>query len=207
MEVAETPLGAPKSMSIATKTGAATLVALFSIALAWPRIGNRTASTQLSDAQVKAVVLAVEDEVYDFGYEKHFDLVGPAPRPGVTRLPVYITPTLHDGEGKVIYKLMPYGEVIRGFHFGKRGLAVLEGAPDSGFRPTEPNLLTVYLDDDDVCRWKHEWLRRYFEIMDVPPRELVKEAGERQKQRVGYSAQEVPPASQRKLQPHPQRRD
>jgi hypothetical protein len=70
---------------------------------------------------------------------------------------LYIQPVLKDGEGAVIYKLMPHGEVIRNFHLNMDGLAILEGAPDSGFPPTHPNILTLYMDDDEVCRRKHEW--------------------------------------------------
>jgi hypothetical protein len=153
---------------------------------------------------VQAVILAVEDEVYDFDYQKQFWEVGPEPTRGTTRLPVYIQPALKDGEGAVIYKLMPYGEVILDIHFNKEGLAVLEGEADGGFRPTQPNMLTVYLDDDDVCRWKHDWLREHFDIMDAPPPERIRDASQRQKQRVGYSAREGPPKELRKFPPHNQ---
>jgi hypothetical protein len=144
----------------------------------------------------------VQDEIYDFGYQKQFYEVGPEPASGVTRVPLYIQPRLKDGEGTVIYKLMPYGEVIRNFHFNKDGLAVLEGAPDGGFPPTQPNTLTLYMDDDDVCRWKHEWVRAHFDILDTPPPQRVSEASERQEQRVGYSAREAPPKELRKFPPH-----
>ena len=155
----------------------------------------------LSRVQIQAVILAVEDEVYDFSYQKEFYEVGREAGPGVTRLPLYIQPRLKDGEGAVIYKLMPHGEVIRNFHFNKDGLAILEGAPDSGFPPTHPNILTLYMDDDEVCRLKHEWEREYFEILDAPAAERVSEAGERQKKRVGYSAREAPPKDMRKSPP------
>lgn len=155
-----------------------------------------------TEPQIQSVILGVQDEIYDFGYQKQFYEVGPEPARGVTRVPLYIQPWVKDGEGTVIYKLMPYGEVIRNFHFNKNGLAVLEGAPDGGFRPTQPNTLTLYLDDDDVCRWKHEWVRQHFDILDAPPPERVREASERQEQRVGYSAQEAPPKELRKFRPH-----
>jgi len=154
--------------------------------------------TPLSRPQIEAVILAVEDEIYDFGYQKDFYEVGHEYRPGVTRLPLYIQPGLQGGEGTVIYKLLPHGEVIRNFHLNKDGLAVLEGAPDSGFPPTQPNTLTLYMDDDDVCRRKHEWLKERFDILDAPSRDRIREAGERQKRRVGYSAGEAPPKDQRK---------
>jgi hypothetical protein len=154
--------------------------------------------TTLSGAQIQAVILAIEDEIYDFGYQKQFYEVGPESAPGVTRLPLYIQPALTGGEGTVVYKLMPHGEVIRNFHLSKDGLAILEGAADSGFPPTQPNTLTMYLDDDEVCRRKHEWVREHFDILDAPAPERIKEAGERQKRRVGYSAREAPPKDERK---------
>ncbi len=156
----------------------------------------------LGESQVHAVILAVQDEIYDFGYQKQFYVVGTESTRGVTRVPLYIQPRLKHGEGTVIYKLMPYGEVIRNFHFNKDGLAVLEGAADGGFPPTQPNTLTLYMDDDDVCRWKHEWVRAHFDILDTPPAERLGEASERQKQRVGYSAREAPPKELRKFPPH-----
>lgn len=159
-------------------------------------------NASLGRLQVQAIVLAVQDEIYDFGYQKQFYEVGAEHTPGVTRLPLYIQPRLKDREGSVIYKLMPHGEVIRSFHFNKDGLAVLEGAPDGGFPPTQPNTLTVYMDDDRVCRWKHEWVRTYFDILDAPTSQRVSEASERQKQRVGYSAREAPPKDERKYPPH-----
>lgn len=131
-----------------------------------------------------------------------FTKLGTSLRQGATRLALYIQPALRNGEGAVIYKLMPHGEVIRNFHLGKDGLAVLEGTADSGFPPTQPNTLTLYLDDDEVCRRKHEWLREHFDILDAPTPERITEAGERQKQRVGYSAREAPPKDLRNLPPH-----
>jgi hypothetical protein len=156
---------------------------------------------QLSDKEGNAVILAVEDEVYDRGYQKRFYMVGPETRRGVTQLPLYIRPTLEDGEGLVIYILMPLGEVIRGFHFSKEGLVVLEGDPDGGFPPTDPDMLTIYVDDDNICRWKHTWKKYHFEIIDSPAPERIDEGGIRQKQRVGYSYREMPSKEQRRFPP------
>src|SRR5690348_14234823 len=116
---------------------------------------------RLSNIQTKAIALAIEDEVYDRGYQKSFDMVGPEIRPGVTQIVGYVEPQLKDGGGTVIYKLMPYGEVMRGYHFDKGGLAVLEGDPDGGFPPTDGDTLTLYMDDDDICRAKHSWKKLY----------------------------------------------
>jgi hypothetical protein len=162
---------------------------------------NARGTFDVTELQAKKVILAVEDEVYDLGYQKRFYMVGTEPGRGLTRLPIYIEPTLKQGEGTVIYKLMPHGEVIRGFHFNNAGLAVLEGDPDGGFPPTQPNTLTLYMDDDEVCHWKHSWMRQRFEISDTPSEQRIREAGERQKQRLGYSAQDVPPKDRRKSPP------
>jgi hypothetical protein len=155
----------------------------------------------ITDKEAKAISLAIEDEVYDRGYQKRFYMVGPETSRGITQLPLYIRPMLKDGEGLVIYILMPLGEVIRGFHFTKDGLVVLEGDPDGGFPPTDPDMLTIYVDDDDICRWKHTWKKYHFEIIDSPPPERINEAGTRQKQRVGYSYREMPNKEQRRFPP------
>ena len=160
-----------------------------------------TVGRPISVKEARAVILAVEDEVYDRGYQKRFYMVGPEVSRGVTRLPLYIQPTVKKDGGTAIYKLMPYGEVLRGFHFSKDGLAVLEGDPDGGFPPTDPDVLTLYLDDDDVCRWKHTWKKYFFEIIDSPSAERIQEAVARQKQRVGYSYPEMPPKEQRRFPP------
>ena len=165
-------------------------------------VQNAGKAPLVTESQAKAVILAVEDEVYDLGYQKHFYMVGTQPGRGTTRLPIYIEPTLKVGEGTLVYKLMPHGEVIRAFHFNKVGLAVLEGDPDGGFPQTQPNTLTLYMDDDEVCQWKHAWTKQHFEILDSPPAQRIKDAGERQKQRLGYSAQEVPPKDRRKSPPN-----
>jgi hypothetical protein len=162
---------------------------------------SRAVGRDITDKEAKAISLAIEDEVYDRGYQKRFYMVGPEIRHDVTSLPVYIKPTVRNGGSTLIYKLMPYGEVIRGFHFTKDGLVVLEGDPDGGFPPTDPDMLTVYADDDDVCRWKHTWKKYHFEIIDSPAPERINEAGVRQKQRVGYSYREMPPKEQRRFPP------
>lgn len=157
--------------------------------------------SRITSAQVRAVGQAIEDEIYDRGLQKHSYMVGPEIRPGVTQLPYYVRPTLKGGEGGVIYKLMPYGEVIRGFYFKPNGLAVLDGDPDSGFPPTDPDMLTLYLDDDQVCNWKHTWLRLHFEVIDNPSAERSSQAAMRQKERVGYSYREMPRKEQRMVPP------
>jgi hypothetical protein len=162
---------------------------------------TRVERRQITDEDAKAISLAIQDEVYDREYQKRFYMVGPEISHDVTSLPVYINPILKDGGSTLIYKLMPYGEVIRGFHFSKDGFVVLEGDPDGGFPPTDPDMLTLYLDDEDLCRWKHSWKKYHFEIADSPSAVRIAEAGTRQKQRVGYSYREMPSKEQRKFPP------
>lgn len=186
---------------LSAATRAAIAVLLFCLAAVGWAAREAPKRAALTPVQAQAVILAVEDEIYDFGYQKNFYQVAAQSAPGVTRLPLYIRPSLENGEGAVIYKLMPYGEVLRAFHLDKNGLAVLEGDPEGGFPPTQPNLLTVYLDDREVCQRKREWSELHFEVFDSPSAERVKEARERQTQRVGYSIREVPPREDRKYPP------
>ena len=180
------------------------LVPIWVLSLLLGMIGSaqtRVERKQITDEDAKAISLAIEDEVYDRGYQKRFYMVGREISHDVTSLPVYIDPTVKDGASTLIYKLMPYGEVIRGFHFTKDGLVILEGDPDGGFPPTDPDMLTLYLDDEDLCRWKHSWKKYHFEVVDSPSAELIAEAGMRQKQRIGYSYREMPSKEQRTFPP------
>ncbi len=148
---------------------------------------------KLSESDLTAVTQAIEDEIYDYGYQKNFYQMGEqmgtsrAPR---TRMRVYIQPEveLRNGEGRVIYKLMPIGEVLREFATNKDGLVVLSGNPQVGFPPTqESSTKTVYMDDDEVCKMKHDWLKSFFEVDDLPSPERIAEAVRRQKLRTGFS--------------------
>jgi hypothetical protein len=159
---------------------------------------------KVSDSEVRAVVQAVEDEIYDYGYENHFremseNIASPAGAPQI-RMRIYVDPEIDhaDESGRVIYKLMPYGEVLREFIIRRNGLVVLSGDPQNGFPPTqESNTKTVYLDDDDVCRMKHAWVRSFFVVNDSPTAKIVQEAVKRQKLRTGFSDWEYRHASGR----------
>jgi hypothetical protein len=148
---------------------------------------------KVSDSDLKAVAQAVEDEIYDHGYEKHFyqmgeDVGAPEGAPQA-RMRIYIEPEIGpDESGRVIYKLMPYGEIVREFVIRSNGLVVLDADPENGFPPTdEANTKTVYLDDDEVCRMKHNWVRSFFVVSDSPSPEMIHEAARRQKLRTGFS--------------------
>ncbi len=152
---------------------------------------------KVSESEVKAVIQAIEDEIYDYGYQKQFyhmgEDVGTSPNAPRSRMRIYIEPEVdtEDRGGRVIYKLMPYGEVLRDFIIRKNGLAVLDGDPQNGFPQTEESSTqTVFMDDDEVCQMKHDWLKAFFVVDDSPSPERIHEAAQRQKIRTGFSDSE-----------------
>ncbi len=154
-----------------------------------------TTKSRLTQSGAKALVQAVQDEIYDYEYQGQFfpegGPVGDVVSASRTRVPLYINPILDNGEGQAIYKLMPYGEVLRLFHVGDDGKVVLDGDPELGFPATQPNRKTVYLKDSVVDRMKREWVKSSFEVDLSPSPEMVQDAVRRQKQRTGgFSAWE-----------------
>jgi hypothetical protein len=149
---------------------------------------------KLTADEVQAVILAVQDEIYDYGYEPRFYQLGEnagVPSHWRSRLPIYVNSAFDDeGMGQVIYKLMPHGEVFRFFDIGANGLVMLDGDPELDFPPTQPSLKTVYMDDDELCRMKHTWIRQFFVVDTSPTRDTVQDAVRRQKLRTGFSAWE-----------------
>lgn len=156
------------------------------------------AKTPVTEADEKAVVQAIEDEIYDYGYQGwDFGYVGATVGRGEQRIPIYIQPTLdldpdlHDkGTGYLIYKLMPFGEVYRLFSIENDGSAIIYGNPELGFTPERPNYLTVYMDDDELIRDKQTWLKAIYDLQLNPSKERLHQAAEHQRKRTGYSALE-----------------
>ena len=150
---------------------------------------------RLTQSETKALVQAVEDEIYDREDQGYFfpegGPVGDVISESKTRVPLYVDPVVEDGEGEAIYKLMPYGEVLRLFHVHNDGTIVLDGDPELGFPASQPNRKTVYIKDDDLVRMKHDWVRSSFEINLWPSPESIQDVVRRQKQRTGgFSAWE-----------------
>ena len=116
--------------------------------------GQSTTKTKVTQSETRALAQAIQDEIYDYEYQGHYfpqgGAVGDALSDSKSRVPVYIDPLLEDGEGRAIYKLMPYGEVLRLFHAHDDGTIVLDGDPEVGFPATQPNRKTVYLKDSEV---------------------------------------------------------
>jgi len=142
-----------------------------------------------TERQVAAIVQAVEDEIYDWGYEKDFTNIGTTGAiSSPTDVPVFITPELDDdGKGSVIYRFMPFGEVLRRFGFRPDGMAVLWGNPWNEFPASQPDTRTIYLNDDDICAFKQRAIRTTFEVDPDVPRARREEAIHRQIIRFGHS--------------------
>ena len=154
-----------------------------------------TSKIKLSQSETKALAQAVVDEIYDREYQGYFfpegGPIGDVISDSRTRVPLYVDPVVEDGEGEAIYKLMPYGEVLRLFHVHGDGTIVLDGDPELGFPASQPNRKTVYLEDRAVDRMKHEWVKSSFEIVLSPTPEAIQDVIRRQKQRTGgFSAWE-----------------
>jgi hypothetical protein len=152
-------------------------------------------SVPVTPEQQKAITQAIEDEIYDFGYQSwDFGYIGKTIDHDQQKIRAYVEPQRKtylrgggDPVGYVIYKYMPFGEVLRMFWFKKDGLAVLGGNPEMGFTPEHPNYLTVYMGDDELLQDKEHWLRLSFIINLHPTAERLREAARRQIRRIGYS--------------------
>jgi hypothetical protein len=160
-----------------------------------PSSAQGATKIRLTQSETKALVLAVQDEIYDREYQGYFfpegGPVGDVISESRTRVPLYVDPVVEDGEGQAIYKLMPYGEVLRLFHLHNDGTIVLDGDPELGFPASQPNRNTVYLKDGDLGRMKRDWMKSSFEINLWPSPETIQDVVRRQKQRTGgFSAWE-----------------
>jgi hypothetical protein len=130
----------------------------------------------LNGSQVEAVVVAVQDEIYHYSQEKAFGTKG------ALMLPLYINPKMRndDGAGQIIYRNLPYGEIIRHFYMGSGGLAILDGGPEIGFPQTQPNHLTRFMERSELLQDKREWLHQHVLIQVHPPALILAEANRRE---------------------------
>lgn len=143
-----------------------------------------TPAAPVDSAQIKALVQAIQDELYADNLQvDDYDAGVPAGR-GMYRLQLYVQPDFNEqGLAWAIYKLMPYGEVLRMFWIGRSGTAFLYGKPRDRFRPTGPSYLTAYMDDGELLRAKQTWTRTHFLVDLRPSAENLRESKERQKKR------------------------
>lgn len=162
------------------------LALLLTIGLAASPLGGRPQQKRpLREKEINAVIEAIQDEIYDLNLEKHFLGVGATAKDNRDQeiLNVYFQPeVIEDSRSWVIYKLMPDGEILRMYEIGRSGQIYLHGKPGE-FRVTQPDYPTVYMDDDELCKLKHDWIRRKFVVDMNPSAELVASARERQIQR------------------------
>ncbi len=156
----------------------------------------KTGNCRITNKQIESVLQAVRDENYDYGYYDKFwgfETAGPnGPR---AEFHIYInpglTPAVGGDEGIIIYKYLPFGEVIRPFIVDTEGNAYLTGSPDSGFGWTRPEGNTIYMDDEEVIKDKQQSIRVPFSIELKPSRRLILETATRQKMRTGSSKWEL----------------
>jgi hypothetical protein len=138
------------------------------------------------ETEMTAVIEAIQDEIYDLKLEKEYFDVGPGATGNRDQvvLNIYFQPdVLDDSRSWVIYKLMPEGEILRMYEIGRSGRIYLNLKPGE-FRITQPSYPTVFMDDDELCKLKHDWIRRKFTVETNPDPKLVATARERQKARM-----------------------
>lgn len=152
---------------------------------------NESAVLKLSEQEISEIIQAVEDEIYDYGYYKKywgFGYNAGNSKGRISEIPIYIKPGPDkDGNYWIIYRLLPYGEVYRLVYFGLNGMAILGGDPEIGFPVTQPSHLTIFENDEEICRMKSEWIKKYFHIEDEPTIFFLEKVAERQEKRVGFS--------------------
>jgi hypothetical protein len=139
----------------------------------------------IRESEINAVIEAIQDEIYDLNLEKDMDLVGKKVKnnPDEVLVNVFFQPDVIDNSRSwVIYKLMPEGEILRMYELGRSGRIYLHGKPGE-FRITQPDYPTVFMDDDELCKLKHDWTRRRFVVDANPDPKLVAAARERQRAR------------------------
>jgi hypothetical protein len=132
----------------------------------------------------RALVQAIQDEIYSDNLEADGYDAGVPAGEGEYRLELYVQPAFNEqGLAWAIYKLMPYGEVLRMFWIGRDGTVFLYGGSKAQFSPTGPSCLTAYMDDGELLRAKQRWTQAYFSVDLQPSAENLRESKERQKKR------------------------
>ncbi len=136
---------------------------------------NTNSELYVTEEQVKAIILAVKDEIYAYGYEKYYiDYT-------YDKINIYINPKIEEGLIFMIYKLFPHGEVYRAGFIRKDGVAVLYGNPEIGFLPAHGLATnTLYFPDEDVVKMKTIWKKYKFSIKQSPSPEEIYQAKKRQ---------------------------
>lgn len=147
---------------------------------------------QISAKGKHAILLAVSDEIYDYGYYNDYYQFGEnagTPEHWILKINIYIKPNynLTDNFGEIVYKFMPFEQIYRLFEIEPDGKVLLNGDPDNHFPITQPSHLTVYMNELDVCRMEKTWLSTALFIDTKPSIEMLKAAAKRQKNKTGFS--------------------
>jgi hypothetical protein len=145
------------------------------------------AAPSLTESQKAALVSAIEDEIYDYKLERNFELVGKRLSNGTVEVPLFITAESTNSDYKLIYRLMPYGELYRLATTSSDGLVRLFRNPNIGFPPDSPAMLTLYYDDGVICAAKQQSLKNTFIVELHPSKQTLQKAIANQKLRYGFS--------------------
>lgn len=143
----------------------------------------------LPGASVPQIVQAIEDEIYDYKQEGSFTNIGSTGAiNGPTEVAAFISKSVSDRNiGWVLYKDMPYGEVLRRFTIREDGIVVLYGDPELHFPAQQPDTNVLYLPEEDVCKFVSGALKVSFSVNPNVSHERILEAEKRQLNRVKYS--------------------
>jgi hypothetical protein len=162
------------------------MVLVLTLTLATTLLASRPQQERpIRETEMNAVIEAIQDEIYDLNLEKDFFSVGSTTKDNRDQeiLNVYFQPdVIENSTSWVIYKLMSDGEIVRMYEIGRSGRIYLHGKPGN-FSITQPDYPTVYMDDDQLCKFKHDWLRRHFVVDTNPSAQLVAAARARQTDR------------------------
>jgi hypothetical protein len=148
------------------------------------RAGPQSEKRPVKESEIQSTIQAIEDEIYDLNLQiEYLDLQGPKDSRETATMNVYFQPEVFDDSRSwVVYKLMPGGEVLRMYEIGRSGRIYLHMKPGE-FRITQPSYPTVYMDDDELCKIKHDWIKRQFVVNLQPSKETVAAARARQRDR------------------------
>jgi hypothetical protein len=146
-----------------------------------------SAQLSLTTRQKESLASAIEDEIYDYGLEANFAYIGKALDGERQEVPLFVVKDSTTSSYRLIYRLMPYGELYRIAEVGPDGTVNLSRNPEMGFTPETSTTLTEYYDDDLICSLKQTALRLSFVVELHPSKTRVQEAIRNQQVRYGFS--------------------
>lgn len=161
---------------------------IVSVICASTQSGRPTSATTVTPQNVRSLIQAIQDEIYASNLQGDGYDAGVPDGEGAYTLRLYVQ-SAFSGQGLAwcIYKLMPYGEVLRMFWVDRDGTVFLFGKPSGHFPPTGPSYLTLYMKDEDLLHDKERWGHVDFTIQLEPSTAEIREANERQRDRVAVT--------------------